>query len=279
MEMIVQPLQGIRVLDLSVYPPGDLCTMMLSDFGADVIKVEAPTRSGRRTADEALSRPDVDEEILAAYYGLNRNKRSIILNLKTEEGLKIFYRFAEGADVIFEGFRPGVVKRLKVDYEELKKRNHSLIYCSLSGYGQDGPYKDLPGHDINYMSTAGILALNGRQGDKPIIPLNLVADFAGGSLCGVIGILLALFAREKTGEGQYVDVSMTDGAVSLMALEAAEYFRTGIVPSRGSLSVYHSPYYDIYETKDQKLISIGAIEPQFWERLCHVIGRDDLIPL
>src|SRR3990170_6270035 len=200
----MMPLEGIRVLDLTRLAPGPFCTMLLGDLGADVIIVEEPPGVGRRF-DIGMS------ERAQAYNALGRNKRSVGLNLKEPRAQEAFLRMAEKADVVVEGFRPGVVKRLGVDYETVSARNPRIVYCSLSGYGQTGPYAMLVGHDINYISVGGALGGIGWPGSPPAIPMNIIADFAGGGLYAAFSILAAVIAREKTGRGQYVDVAMSDG--------------------------------------------------------------------
>jgi crotonobetainyl-CoA:carnitine CoA-transferase CaiB-like acyl-CoA transferase len=271
-------LENIRVLDLTHLPPGALCTMMLADFGADVIKITAPPAISERGAGAAAMLVENNDERAVAFDVLNRNKRSIQLNLKSEEARKIFYQLVSTADVIVEGFRPGTVKRLKVDYETARTINSRIVYCSLSGYGQDGPYSSFSGHDINYISIAGALGIIGTS-EAPSIPLNLLADFAGASLHGVIGILTALIAREKSGVGQYVDVSYTDGVINLLSWFFGLHFATGISLARGQ-SWLHGvyPYYGVYRTKDDKFISIGCVEPWLWENLCRALGKEGYIP-
>ncbi|MBI2015543.1 MAG: CoA transferase, partial [Candidatus Rokubacteria bacterium] len=191
----------------------------------------------------------------------------------------IFRRLAAGADVLVEGFRPGVMKRLGADYAALAKANPRLVYCSLSGFGQDGPHKSYPAHDMNYLSLAGVLGLIGEADRKPAIPLNLVADYAGASLHGALGIMLALFARERTGRGQHVDVAYLDTTVSLLAAtpNMRFFFSDGMAPRRGEGFLGGSyPYYAIYETRDGKLLTIGCTEPWLWENFCKAIGRPDL---
>lgn len=265
------PLAGIKVLDLSRMAPGPFCTMLLSDLGADVIKVEQPGFG--------IIPLDVDEETWAAYFALDRNKRSITLDLKTEEARKVFYSLAEYSDVVLEGFRPGVVQELAVDYETLKLVNPAIVYCSLSGYGQDGPYRDLPGHDINYTSLAGALSAMSIRGGRPAVPLNLLADYAGGGLQAAFGIVVALLAREKTGVGQHIDVAMLDSVVSLLSWEASLYFAGAGVPKWGdTMLTGAAPCSSVYEAKDGGYISIGCFEPGPWERLCQTLGREDLVP-
>ncbi len=266
-------------MELTRMPPGALCTLILADMGANVIKIEAPPQVEVRGAGFTLSRGDSVKE--ASYNFLDRNKRSIAINLKTAEGQRILHQLVRDADVLVEGFRPGVMKRLGGDYEALKEINPRLIYCSLSGYGQDGPYSQMPGHDINYISFGGALDLIGEADGPPVVPLNIIADYASAALHGVIGILLALFARERTGKGQHVDVSYLDGVIPLVAAVPGviDYFREGITPRRGETALSGCyPYYAIYETKDGKYISIGCIEPWLWENLCRALAREDFIP-
>lgn len=275
-------LEGIKVLDMSRLAPGPYCTMILGDLGADVIKIEEPG-GGRRTRMEkaALGSQAVERELREAVFDAHsRNKRSIVLNLKMPEAREAFYKLAKRSDVVLEGFRPGVVKRLGVDYETLREMNPRLIYCSLSGFGQDGPYRLLVGHDINYISIAGALGIIGEKNGKPVIPCNLLADYAGGGMHAAIGILVALMARERTGRGQWVDISMTDGVLSLLTHEATRYFYSGIVPKPSETRFNGGvPYYNVYQTKDGRYVSVGCNEPWFWENLCKAIGREDLIPL
>ena len=271
----MQVLEGIKIIELVQMPPGELCTMILGDFGADITKVEAvPQASGRNLIDPAEAE---GFKALMAFNALNRNKKSIRLNLKSEQGKQVFYGLAKDADVVVEGFRPGVAKRMGVDYETINKINPRIVYCALSGYGQDGPYSQNPGHDINYISIAGALNLIGWPGQPPVIPLNFLADFAGASLHGVMGIMLALFAREKTGKGQFVDISYTDSVITLMSFFLQQYFGGGLKFPRGEWALGGGyPYYKTYETGDGKLISLGCVEPWFWENLCKAIGREDL---
>jgi len=272
-------LEDIRILDLTHLVPGALCTMILGDLGADVIKIEALPGVGGRGAEIGLSPIGEKGRRQAAFDALNRNKRSVGLNLRSENGREIFYRLAKTADVIVEGFRPGVVKRLRVDYETIRAINSKVIYCSLSGYGQDGPYSNLSGHDVNYISIAGVLNLIGTPDRPPVIPLNLLADFAGASLHGVIGILTALVARGRTGAGQYVDISYTDGAMSVSTWFISNYFSSGILSKRGETWLNGAyPYYGVYKAKDGKYVSIGCVEPWFWENLCRALGKEEYIP-
>jgi len=238
-------------------------------MGADVLKIETPDPK-RDTGLEAERRE--------AFAFVNRNKRSLSLNLKAPEGQAIFRKLAAEADVIVEGFRPGVMKRLGADYETVRALNPRIVYCSLSGFGQDGPYRDYPAHDMNYLSLAGVLGLIGEADRKPAIPLNLVADYAGASLHGALGIMLALFARERTGRGQHVDVSYLDTTISLLAAtpNMRFFFSDGAAPRRGQGFLGGSyPYYAIYETRDGKLLTIGCTEPWLWENFCRAIDKPE----
>jgi len=264
-------LDGIKILELARVPPAEMPAMILADMGAEVLKIDSP--DPERPAGEDWVRRTI-------HSFTNRNKRSMTLDMKTPDGQAIFRKLAATADVIVEGFRPGVMKRLGADYETLRASNPRLIYCSLSGFGQDGPYRDYPAHDMNYLSLAGVLGLIGEAGSKkPVIPLNLVADYAGASLHGALGIALALFARERTGRGQHVDVSYLDTTVSLLAAtpNMRFFFSDGMAPRRGEGFLGGSyPYYAIYETRDDKLLTIGCTEPWLWVNFCKAIGRPDL---
>ena len=278
-------LEAIKIVDLSRLTPGPYGSMLLADMGADVIMVEEAGRAAGRRGGQVHKTPasslrgDASPEgrRRAAAYALGRNKRSIRLNLKTEEGRAIFYRLSDAADVVLEGYRPGVTQRLGVDYQTLSARNPRLVYCSLSGYGQDGPYAQLVGHDVNYISIAGALGMIGRKGTPPAIPMNTIADYAGGGLMAAFSICVALLAREQTGQGQYIDTAMSDGVMSLLSGLAGTHFNTGenLAPetSRFNGGV---PNYDVYETADGKWLSIGANEPWFFADLCRELGREEL---
>lgn len=253
------PLDGIKVLDLSRQFPGPYCTMILADFGADVLRIE-----DRRFISDLSAQ------------AVMRNKRHMTLNLKTERGKEVFFKLLEKADIVVEGFRPGAAERMGIGYKKVIEIKPDIIYCSLSGYGQTGPYKDMVGHDLNYISTAGVTALCGERGGKPVIPPVQVADIGGG-LNAAIGILLALFHRERTGEGQYVDISLTDAAVGFMTLGLMHYGDMGVVPKRGEMPLTGMfPFYNVWECKDGKYFTLGAVEPRFWLNFCKAIGREDL---
>jgi len=267
-------LEGITILDLSYQGPGPFCTMILGDLGADVTRIGPPPAAGaRQMAREVGTRE-------AAYSASNRNKKSILLNLRSEEGRNIFHKLSEKVDVVVEGFRPGVAQRLGIDYATIAKINPRVIYCSITGYGQDGPYREMPGHDLNYISFAGALSIIGKADQPPTIPLNLVADYGAGGMSAVIGILSAVIAREKTGRGQYVDISLMDTVITLLTQVVLDsYFITGVPTNRGEHNLSGAyPYYNVYETKDGKYITFGSLEPWLWESLCREIGREDLIP-
>jgi crotonobetainyl-CoA:carnitine CoA-transferase CaiB-like acyl-CoA transferase len=203
------PLAGVKVLDLSRMGPGPYCTMLLADLGAEVIKIEQPGFG--------IIPVDVDEETWAAYYAIDRNKKSITLDFKKAEARRVFHRMAETADVVIEGFRPGVAARLELDYETARAINPRIVYCSITGYGQDGPYRDLPGHDVNYISIAGALSAMAIRDGRTAVPLNMLGDYAGGGLQAAFAIVTALFARDRTGTGQLIDIAMVDGVVSLLS--------------------------------------------------------------
>jgi len=264
-------LSGIRVLDLSLQLPGPFCTMMMADYGADVVKIDEPSPRVRNpfAAEEPGTGP------LDRY--LNRGKRSATINLKAEEGKAIFLRLAGTADVVVEGFRPGVVSRLGIGYDAVSSVNPKVVYCSISGYGQDGPMRDVPGHDINYLSYAGVLGLCGRNDDSPtLLPVQL-GDVFGGSMMALSGILMALVARDRTGKGRRVDVSMTDGAMASLAISASAWLAGGIPQVRGSLPLTGMfPCYEVYRCADGGFLSVGALEAWFWKALTSALGREDL---
>jgi alpha-methylacyl-CoA racemase len=269
------PLEGIKILELIRVLPGAFCTMMLADMGAAVLKIETPPAG----MSEAGAGSATAEARRAAFQFVNRNKQSIAINLKHPAGQKILHQLAADADVLVEGFRPGVMARLGGDYATLSQINPRLIYCSLSGFGQDGPYRDLPAHDINYLSIGGVLNLIGEPNRPPVIPLNIIADYAGASMHGVVGILLALLARQQSGRGQWVDVSYLDTTISLLAATPMlrNFFFNGSLCGRGEGALGGSfPYYTTYETADGKLLSVGCTEPWLWQNFCTAIGREDL---
>ncbi len=246
-------LSGITVLDLSRLLPGPFCSMVLADHGARVISIE-----DRRFTSDGLFITTV-----------NRNKEHMSLDLKTPEGKEIFFRLAKTADVVMEGFRPGVVNRLGVDYDSVSRVNPGIIYCSITGYGQTGPYVNRVGHDANYLSIAGVLDLIGDSDKAPVIPGVQIADIAGGGMNAVIGILLALIARKQTQKGQYIDISMTDGMLGFLSVPLFFHQLTKQLPKRSDAVLSHRyACYNTYETADGRFISIGAVEHRFWKNLC-----------
>ena len=274
-------LDGVRVLDLTRLLPGGFCTLLLADMGADVLKVEdTGTGDYIRWMPPYYGGEEQQREGTASAYflALNRNKRSLRLNLKDERGRDVLLRLVEDYDVVVESFRPGVMDRLGVGYEALRARNRRVIYCPISGYGQDGPLTARSGHDTNYLALNGLLGLTGRRGGPPIQSAGQIADLGGGGLMAAVGILAALHERERSGEGQVVDISMTDGALSWLAMVAARYFAEQRVPRRGEPELAGGiACYFPYETKDEKWVSLGALEPKFWQNWCNGAGRPDLI--
>jgi crotonobetainyl-CoA:carnitine CoA-transferase CaiB-like acyl-CoA transferase len=257
-------LSGITVLDLSRMLPGPFCSMILADHGARVISVE----DKRFMADNLFITT------------VNRNKEHMSLNLKTTEGKEVFSRLVKKTDVFLEGFRPGVVHKLGIDYDTVRKINPKIVYCSITGYGQIGPYRNRAGHDVNFLGYSGVLDLMGEPDRPPSIPGVQIADIAGGGMNAAIGVLLALLFRQKTGKGQYIDISMTDGMVSLLPLTLFLRQRTGEDPRRGeSLLSHRYAFYNIYETADGRHITIGAVENRFWKKLCDYLGVPEYGPL
>jgi crotonobetainyl-CoA:carnitine CoA-transferase CaiB-like acyl-CoA transferase len=252
-------LSRFRMLDLSRQLPGPFCSMLLADLGMDVLAVLAPS-----------------DPMGMGVPILGRNKRSLTLNLKDAEGKAIFHRLAKDADVVLEGGRVGGARKLGVDYETLSAINPRLVYCSISGYGQDGPYRDRVGHDVNYLGFAGVIGLTGTAGGPPAIPGVQIADIGGGAFTAAVGILAALWAREETGKGQFVDISMMDGSVAWQVIHAFRFLVDGVEPRHGdTLLTGHHPCYAIYETKDGRHVTVGALEPHFWRTLCERLGMPE----
>jgi alpha-methylacyl-CoA racemase len=282
------PLQGIRVLDLSRLLPGGFCSLLLADFGADVLKVEdtgmgdyirwAPPRYEGAHQSAAS----------AQFLSLNRNKRSIRLDLKHERGREVLLALVRDYDVVLESFRPGVLDRLGVGYERMRRENQGIVYCAISGYGQDGSRRGASGHDMNYLGLIGLLGLTGERGGEPVQAAGQIADLGGGALMAAFGIMAALRERDGggagpdgagSGEGQLVDVSMADGALSWLAMVAGAHFADGVVPRRGDLMLAGSLIcYRPYECADG-WVTLGALEPKFWQAWCRGVGREDLIAM
>jgi crotonobetainyl-CoA:carnitine CoA-transferase CaiB-like acyl-CoA transferase len=268
------PLTGVRVLDLTRLLPGPFCTMLMADMGADVIKVEEPG-----TGDYMRWTPPLVDGQSALFNAVNRNKRSLTLNLKSEDGRDLLMRLVEHADVLVEGNRPGVMDRLGLGWDTIHKRNPNLVMCSITGYGQDGPFAMRAGHDLNYMATAGGLGLNGSRGGPPIPLAVQVADVGAGGLQPAVAILGALVGVARGGEGRLLDASMTDGAVTWLALELAA-IGAGEVAARGDRRLTgRYACYRVYACKGGGFYSVGALEPKFWAALCQAVGKPELVAL
>ncbi len=268
-------LEKMRILDLTRLLPGPYATQLLADMGAEVVKVEDP-KQGDHMRWMLPHFPGTGESAL--FWGLNRNKKSIKLDLKKKAGRERFVDLVKKYDVVVEGFRPGVMDKLGLGYETLKEANPKVIMCSITGYGQDGPYKDRAGHDINYNAIAGVLGLTGENGGPPVIPAVQIADIGGGGLMAAVGILSAYINRMHTGRGQYIDISMMDGVVSWMTMLLMQHVAGDPTLKRGgSMLNGGMPCYNVYKTRDGKYMSLGALEPKFWREFCETVGRDDLI--
>ncbi|NHC41997.1 CoA transferase [Bacillus sp. MM2020_1] len=267
-------LKGLKVLDFSTLLPGPFATMMLADMGAEVIKVESPDR-----VDLTKHLEPMDGEVSALFGQLQRSKRSLALDLKQHEAREVVYKLVQEYDIVVEQFRPGVMERLSIGYEKLKEINPRVIYCSITGYGQTGPLRNKAGHDINYLALSGAASYSSRKNEAPVPAGIQVADIAGGSMPAIIGLLAAVYQREKTGEGQYIDVSITDAVFSLNAMYGSGYLVDGVEPAAESLMLNGGTFYDYYETLDHRYLSVGSLEPQFKTRLCHLIGDSKLVKL
>jgi crotonobetainyl-CoA:carnitine CoA-transferase CaiB-like acyl-CoA transferase len=268
------PLAGVRVLDLSRLLPGGFCTAALGDLGADVVKIEQPGPGDyMRWGDPKFGAES------AASWVIDRNKRSVSLDLKNADGVAALLDLARSAQVVVESFRPGVVDRLGVGYDAVREVNPAIVYCSISGHGQDGPLRLSPGHDINYVGRAGILNITGPADGLPTVPGVQVADLGTGGLFSAVGILAALYRARETGEGDHIDISMTDGAFAWLTVHLEDYFASGVDPGReGMILNGRYPCYGVYRCADGKHITVGAIEEQFWAALCERVERPDLLP-
>jgi crotonobetainyl-CoA:carnitine CoA-transferase CaiB-like acyl-CoA transferase len=261
------------MLDLSRLLPGPYCSLLLADLGMEVLKIE-----DLEMGDYMRKMGPVQKQDSVYFIAVNRNKKSMALNLKVKEGKEIFFKMIDTYDTILESFRPGVMERLGIGYEKLRERNPRVILCSLSGYGQDGPYRERSGHDINYIGLGGILDLIGEKNGAPVIPGVQMADLGAGGMMSAIAILAAIVHRGKTGEGQYLDVAMLDGAISWLSIHAGKYFMDEELPKRGDMMLSgRFACYHVYETKDERYMSLGALEPKFWENFCETIGRRELV--
>lgn len=265
-------LNGMRVLDFSTLLPGPYATLMLADMGADVLRVESPTRVDLVKEMD----PKIDGDSATHHY-LHRSKRSIALNLKKPETIELIKKLVMKYDVVIEQFRPGVMERLGLGYDDLRTMNPNIIYCSLTGFGQTGPFRDRPGHDNNFLALSGLLDYSRRKGERPTPAGIQIADLAGGSLQSVIAILAAYIHRQQTGEGEYIDVSMTDASFALNAMFGSGALVDDRALKPESLLLNGGTFYDYYETKDGRYFSVGSLEPQFKKQLCDAIERPDLV--
>ncbi len=269
------PLQGIKILDFTTLLPGPYATMMLADMGAEVLRVVSGTRLDLTT----LLPPFIGKENLSAILAyLGRGKKSLTLNLKDPRAVTIVHQLLDVYDVLIEQFRPGVMAKFGLDYPALKEPHPGLIYCSLTGYGQNGPMADRAGHDINYLARSGLMAYSGRKETGPVLTGMQIADIAAGSNNSVIGILAALIHRQQTGQGQYIDVAMTDGVMAFNAMVGAAFLAEGQELDREGHLLNGGSLYDFYQTKDDRYISFGGLEPQFFAAFCRAINRPDLVP-
>ena len=266
------PLASLKILDFTTLLPGPFATMMLADLGADVVRVESPTRP-----DMVRMKPPFAGDVSAWHATLNRSKRSLALDLKQPGAVEVIKRLVQRYDVVLEQFRPGVMERLGVGYDDLSAANPGLIYCAITAYGQDGPYRDRAGHDINILALSGIASHSGRADSGPP-PLGVqVADVGGGSYGAIMGILAAIIHRQQTGEGQFVDASMFDGALAWNALATADMLASGEDPEREGGLLNGGAYYDYYATRDGRYLAVGSLEPKFWRGFCEAIERPDLV--
>jgi alpha-methylacyl-CoA racemase len=273
----VSAVSDIRVLDLSRLLPGGFCSLLLADFGAEVLKVEDTGMGDYIRWSPPYYEGADDSAKSALFLALNRGKRSIRLDLKSAEGKDVLLRLVREYDVVLESFRPGVMERLGVGYERLRDENPRLVYCAISGYGQDGPYTGRSGHDMNYLGLNGLLGLSGEADGPPVQAAGQIADLGGGALMAAFGIMAALRERERSGEGQLVDVSMFDGSLAWLAMVAAQYLADGVVPRRGSLPLAGGLIcYRPYACRDG-WVTLGALEPKFWQAWCRGVGREDLV--
>tara|TARA_A100001391_G_scaffold44134_1_gene25734 strand:+ start:30036 stop:31226 length:1191 start_codon:yes stop_codon:yes gene_type:complete len=265
------PLASLKVLDFSTLLPGPFATLMLADMGAEVLRVESPTRP-----DMVRLLPPSEDGVSAVHGYLNRSKRCLALDLKKPDARELVHELVKDYDIVVEQFRPGVMDKLGVGYETLKAINPGLIYCSITGYGQDGPYRDRAGHDLNYLSIAGITGYNGRRDSGPAPMACQVADVAGGSCHAVMAILAAVVHRQQSGEGQHLDISMTDAAFALHGLTAPPALVGGEDPTLEGTTLNGGGFYDCYQTGDGRYLSVAGLEPQFFSQFCQAIGRPDL---
>lgn len=267
-------LSNIKVLDFTTLLPGPYATLMMADMGAEVIKISSPSKVDLVLEKEPFFE---DTEKSANLLWLNRNKKTLALNLKKKEAINIVKELVKEADVLVEQFRPGVMKKLGLSYDDLKEINNKLIYCSISSYGQTGPMSKAAGHDINFLAKSGIMSLSGKTQTGPVLINTQIGDLAIGANNALIGILAALNYRNLTGEGQYIDIAMLDGLVSYNTFDGAAYLVDGELPERQNGMLNGGCAYDFYRTSDGRYISVGSLEPKFWEEFCNAINRPEFI--
>jgi crotonobetainyl-CoA:carnitine CoA-transferase CaiB-like acyl-CoA transferase len=265
------PLEGFRVLELSTVFPGALCSRILADLGAEVLKIENPDGG-----DASRNRPPIVKKMGVFFHAINRNKKSVTLDVRNARGREIMLKLVERADVLVENTRPGNLGRIGLGYDDLVKINPRIVYCSISGFGQDGPYRDFPIHDINILALSGIMDLIGEKGRAPAVPDTQLGG-AAGAMNAALGILSALLRREKTGKGQYIDVSILDGMIPYMTLSMCQFMHDGKLPRRGETLLGGGiACWNVYRTKDDRYISLGCWERKYWENFCRAVNRDDL---
>ena len=268
------PLVGLRILDLTRLLPGPLGTMLMADMGAEVIKIEDP-----ENPDYVRAFPPYVNGESANYLAFNRSKKSMVLDYKTDEGRAVFMKLVATADVVVEQFRPGFLDKIGIGYAAARATNPRIIYVSITGYGQTGPYAHLAGHDLNYTAYAGVLGLTGQPDAAPTVAGVQLADIAGGSYMGVIATLAAIHARSQTGVGQHVDVSMTDGVMPLLSVSYAIFAAQDQTPQRGELPLSGGmANYGVYQCQDQKYVALGTLEPKFWAKFCKLIEKPEWMP-
>lgn len=262
------PCQGVRVIDLTRYLPGRFCTLMLADLGAEVITVEPPR------VPSAKMKP-IGRDTGARYLAINRSKKSMGLDLNKEEGRAILYELIRKADVFVEGSRPGVAERLKIDYPVAKELNPKIVYCSISSFGQNGPYRDRPSHDLSCLGLAGMVDM----GEAPLLPKNLIVSDTIGALMATIGILSGLFEAQRSGKGQYVDLSMLDALVSCLNIKAMRYLLSTVNSDKeeDDFTSFGYPFYNVYKAKDGGYVTVAAVERHFWRNICALMGREDFV--
>ena len=267
---------GLKVLDLTRLLPGPAATLHLADLGAEVIKIEDTGAGDYARSMGTAGKPGEDSLFFKL---LNRNKRSLRLDLKNSRGVEVFLRLARGADVIIEGFRPGVVDKLGIGYETVRASNRRIVYCSISGYGQTGPWRERAGHDINYIATAGVLDQIGTRGGTPAVPNFQIGDLLGGALASLVGLLAAVIDAKTNGEGRQVDIAMTDAVFAHAYSPLLVTLALGQpAPRGGDLLSGGVPCYGVYRTADERFLAVGALEPKFWALLCNTVARPDLAP-